>query len=204
MKRKKTNLDKNISRLVKLTRESDIPGEKFVDSLINDALNELDQPQQDQQRVERNTTMKFTLKTMAWAAGFILIATLAATVMMPNLGMVKKLDQKVATNYRPESQESVLVRTDKPTTTKSTPGLDLNSDVSGIVAVTDSEKESPLVKEAKVFAVRIKSNGLPKPDREGVVAARPSPMKPIPIVKPKPMYVGTPQNIDAKLIIQCF
>ena len=75
MKRKETNLDKNISQLVKLTRDSDIPSEKFVDSLINDALNELDQPQQNQQRTERNTTMKFTLKkTLAWAAVLIVVA----------------------------------------------------------------------------------------------------------------------------------
>jgi hypothetical protein len=75
MKLKETKLDKNISRLVKLTRDSDIPSEKFVDSLINDALKELDQPQHDHKRAERNSTMKLTLKkTLAAAAVLIITA----------------------------------------------------------------------------------------------------------------------------------
>jgi hypothetical protein len=38
-----TQLDKNFSRLLKLTGESNIPSRTFTESLINDALNELKQ-----------------------------------------------------------------------------------------------------------------------------------------------------------------
>ncbi|HEW79033.1 MAG TPA: DUF4139 domain-containing protein [Phycisphaerales bacterium] len=44
MKPKENNLEKNISRLVKLAGDSSKPGKAFSDSLTNDALSELKQP----------------------------------------------------------------------------------------------------------------------------------------------------------------
>jgi hypothetical protein len=84
MKRKKTILAKNISRLVKLIRKSDIPSEKFVDSLNNNALNELDQPQQNRQRIERNTIMKLTLKKALAPAAVLIIAAGVFSLLKTN------------------------------------------------------------------------------------------------------------------------
>jgi hypothetical protein len=39
-----TELDKNFSRLLKVSNGSNEPGRKFTESLINDALNQLKQP----------------------------------------------------------------------------------------------------------------------------------------------------------------
>jgi hypothetical protein len=64
-----TQLDKNFSRLLKLTGESDKPGRTFTESLINDALNEL--KQLDVKKTESKNVMIRTdwlEKAMGWAA----------------------------------------------------------------------------------------------------------------------------------------
>ena len=62
-------LDKNLSRLLKLTGESDKPGRIFTESLINDALNKL--KQLDVKKAEAKNVMirsDWLEKTMGWAA----------------------------------------------------------------------------------------------------------------------------------------
>lgn len=64
-----SQLDKNFSRLLKLTGESNQPGRTFTESLINDALNELKQP--DVIKTEgKNIAIRpnWLEKTMGWAA----------------------------------------------------------------------------------------------------------------------------------------
>lgn len=201
MKRKENNLDKNISRLVKLTRESDIPSEKFVDSLINDALNELDQPQHDQQRDERNTTMKFTLKKpLAWAAAFIVVSALAASIMMPRLGKVKEMPMKLAINDRTEQQVPQSVETPKPAATvtdRLKSGRDLDGDASAVVAGDDAYIEFTGGTSASVSDSK---NGSDLKSL-GDVASKPVPRpkaKPAPKLvvakKPQPMFTGTPKS----------
>jgi hypothetical protein len=85
MKRKQTILDKNISRLVKLTADSILPSVMFVKSLINDALNELDRTQHSQQRSERNTTMKFTQKQILALAAVLIVAAGIFTIVKTEL-----------------------------------------------------------------------------------------------------------------------
>ena len=64
-----TQLDKNFSRLMKLTGESNKPGRKFTESLINGALNELKQLE-----VKRADSKNITIrsnwleKVIGWAA----------------------------------------------------------------------------------------------------------------------------------------
>jgi hypothetical protein len=55
-----TELDKNFSRLLKLSGDSDKPGKTFTESLINDALNELKQP------VVKNAEAKNILDSSNW------------------------------------------------------------------------------------------------------------------------------------------
>jgi len=64
-----TQLDKNFSRLMKLTGDSNKPSRTFTESLINGALNELKQLE-----VEKADSKNITIqsnwweKTMGWAA----------------------------------------------------------------------------------------------------------------------------------------
>lgn len=62
-------LDRNFSRLLKLTGESNKPGRTFTESLINDALNELKQPE-DKKAVSKNVIFRSNLleKAIGWAA----------------------------------------------------------------------------------------------------------------------------------------
>ena len=64
-----TRLDKNLSRLLKLTGESNKPGRTFTESLINDALNEL--KQLDVKKTEaKNIPVRSSWleKAIGWAA----------------------------------------------------------------------------------------------------------------------------------------
>lgn len=64
-----TELDKNFSRLLKLTGKSDLPGRTFVESLKNEALNELKQTNIEKTEL-RNIAIrpKWLEKTLGWAA----------------------------------------------------------------------------------------------------------------------------------------
>ena len=55
-----TELDKNFSRLLKLSNGSDKPSRTFTESLINDALNELKRP------VVKNAEAKNILNSSNW------------------------------------------------------------------------------------------------------------------------------------------
>ena len=64
-----TQLDKNYSRLLKLTADSNKPGRKFTESLINGALNEL--KKMDVERVEvKNIAIRsgWLARALGWAA----------------------------------------------------------------------------------------------------------------------------------------
>ena len=64
-----TQLDKNFSRLLKLTGESNKPGGKFTAELINGALNELKQPEVEEAET-KNTAIRtnWLERAMGWAA----------------------------------------------------------------------------------------------------------------------------------------
>ncbi len=67
-----TQLDKNISRLVKLENESNKPSTAFTRSLIDNALYELKQAEIHRKDKEKSITLKVSWweKAMGWAAMF--------------------------------------------------------------------------------------------------------------------------------------
>ncbi len=77
-----TQLDKNFSRLLKLTGESNKPGRIFTESLINGALNELKQSEVKKAEA-KNTTIRsgWLEKAMGWAA-MIAVACSAGLVVV--------------------------------------------------------------------------------------------------------------------------
>ncbi|MFC1675897.1 von Willebrand factor type A domain-containing protein [Planctomycetota bacterium] len=85
MKTNENNFEKNISRLVKLTGDSDKPAKAFSDSVIEDALNQLNQPT-DQKRDRKDRIMKLNWKrTLSWAAVIMLVCAVGAGLLIPNL-----------------------------------------------------------------------------------------------------------------------
>lgn len=87
MKSENENLEKNISRLIKLAGDSDKPNKAFIDSLINMAVAELGQQDVSKSREKGNKTMKprKLIKTFAYAALIIFCVTLVAAILMPSL-----------------------------------------------------------------------------------------------------------------------
>jgi hypothetical protein len=64
-----TQLDRNFSRLLKLVGESNKPSRRFKESLIDDTLNELKQPQVKKAEVKNITIRSNWLeKAIGWAA----------------------------------------------------------------------------------------------------------------------------------------
>jgi hypothetical protein len=85
-----TQLDKNFSRLMKLTGESNKPGRKFTESLINGALNELKQLE-----VKRADSKNITIrsnwleKVIGWAA---MIAVACGTGLVVVISVFLKMN----------------------------------------------------------------------------------------------------------------
>jgi hypothetical protein len=64
-----TRLDKNLSRLLKLTDQSNGPGKKFTESLIDGALNELKRPEVKEEATKHIAIHSSWLdKVIGWAA----------------------------------------------------------------------------------------------------------------------------------------
>jgi Ca-activated chloride channel homolog len=98
MKPENNNLEKNISRLVKLAGDSNQPNKAFTDSLINQAIDELSQ-QADSTTRERKSkimTSKKILKIFAYAASILLVCGVLVTVMLPPLSRVREQSYSAA------------------------------------------------------------------------------------------------------------
>jgi len=102
MKSKDDNLEKNISRLVKLTGDSNTPGKEFSDSVIEEALVELDRTGTDQTRAERNRTMKHKwTKILAYAASILIVCGAVIALTLP------KLNQRVVYKHLAKAKREV-------------------------------------------------------------------------------------------------
>ncbi len=95
MKRKKDNLEKNISRLVKRTSGSDEPGRAFTDSLIDKALGEIKEP-------ARRRFVPFTRLAWIGAAAVLVIGLL---VVVPYLVRENVPGSKVAKDFKVPTEQ---------------------------------------------------------------------------------------------------
>ena len=85
-----TQLDKNFSRLLKLTGESNKPSRTFTESLINDALNELKQPDAEKAKAKNISIRSDWLeKTLGWAA---MIAVACGTGLVVMISFCLKMN----------------------------------------------------------------------------------------------------------------
>jgi Ca-activated chloride channel family protein len=118
MKPDENNLEKNISRLVKLTGDSSNPGKVFADSLIDNAIGKLTKSAADQKRDEKDKPMKTKwLKIFAYAASILIVCGVLIGLAMPHLGRVhqKSLTSKniAPVMVIPHKQENKPATTDQ-------------------------------------------------------------------------------------------
>jgi len=94
MKPEENNLEKNISRLVKLTGDSSNPSKAFADSLIDNALSELKKSATDQKREEKNNATKTNwVKIFAYAASILIVCSVVIALTIPTLNRVRHYSQ---------------------------------------------------------------------------------------------------------------
>jgi len=99
MKRKDENLEKNISRLVKLTGDSNEPSEAFSESLVDEALSELAKSGEGRQREGRHKFTKIRWpRILAYAASIIVVCGVVIALTMPpqKFGELGKAAEKTA------------------------------------------------------------------------------------------------------------
>ena len=86
MKSKDNNLEKNISRLVKLAGDSNKPTKAFTDSLTDNALGELKKAGSGHKRERKDKTMKVSWKrTLSWAAMIMIVCGLGFGIWASHL-----------------------------------------------------------------------------------------------------------------------
>jgi Ca-activated chloride channel family protein len=84
MKPKENNLEKNISRLVKLTGDADKVSGEFVDSVMEDALDELKTPGAGAKREKSGKSAKSKWpKIFAYAAAVIIVSGIVVALTLP-------------------------------------------------------------------------------------------------------------------------
>lgn len=115
MKRKdNNNLDKNISRLVKLAGDLNEPSKAFSDSLIEDALKQLEEGGAGSTRDGKDKTMKFSrMKILAWAAVIVLVGGLTVALVMPSLSRSRRSAARLVTEDYKASERAKIEYTDK-------------------------------------------------------------------------------------------
>ncbi|MHC4888151.1 MAG: vWA domain-containing protein, partial [Planctomycetota bacterium] len=95
MKSKENNLEKNISRLVKLTSDSNEPSEAFADSVVKNALDELKGTKAGRKREGNDKFIKAGWpKIFAYAASIIIVCGVVVALTVPGLKLAR--DEKVS------------------------------------------------------------------------------------------------------------
>ena len=149
MKRKGNNLEKNISRLVKLAGDSNKPSEAFTDSLAENALGELKQTAAGRKREEKDKFMKTKWpKIFAYAASIIIVCGVAIALTVPKLARVRKytykqsvpvaLDGKVS---KPVKIEYIEVEGKTPVVSVKPAKPSVTQPVNGVVAKVGNKNE---------------------------------------------------------------
>ena len=99
MKKHNEQFEKNIARLIKSTREQQIPSENFTHNLIEEALKELPN---DPSRRQRSTFMKRTYKRLlVTAAALIIVFGITFSILTPSLCKVKTEPSSAPTMQSP-------------------------------------------------------------------------------------------------------
>jgi hypothetical protein len=89
MKSKENNLEKNISRLVKLAGDSNEPGKVFADSVVKNALDELKGTKAEREGNGKFVKVKWK-RTLSWAAVVLVVCGIGFGILISNAGKMRK------------------------------------------------------------------------------------------------------------------
>jgi Ca-activated chloride channel family protein len=97
MKPKEDNLEKNVSRLMKLASDSDKTPKAFADSVVENALDELKAPSAGRGRgaMGKSARVKW-LKKFAYAAAIFIVCGVLLSVLMPALELAREPARELA------------------------------------------------------------------------------------------------------------
>ena len=113
MKSENNNLEKNISRLVKLAGDSNQPNKAFSNSLINQAIGELTQKAGIPAR-ERKSTIMTAKKIFAYAAAILVVCGILIALMAPPLSREREQSRRAA-KLADEKQYNLLKESESQT-----------------------------------------------------------------------------------------
>jgi len=85
MKSKENNLEKNVSRLVKLAGDSNEPGKAFADSVVKNALDELKGTKAEREESDKFVGIKWK-RTLCWAAVVLVVCGIGFGILISNAG----------------------------------------------------------------------------------------------------------------------
>jgi Ca-activated chloride channel homolog len=188
MKFNEEQFESNISRLVKSTRDSDKPSDAFTSSLVDQAVELIEQDHTELTRDRKIIPMKATWKLfLTCAAAITVIAGLTLLLINPFKAPSGSPEAPLAqspTNQVDTNTNKVLVPKPQQQDTNAPAPQGDNNELPQIAR--DDPNEPELQQPDKQTPERIIK------DNPKLVAN----LAPLPIKLPKPMFVGTPQNIQ--------
>ncbi len=154
MKSKENNLEKNISRLVKLAGDADKPSKVFADSVMKDALDELKGTEAGRTREGMGKSVRVNwLKIFAYAASIIIVCGVVIGLTMPKLARSRKASFSSESYYslpsdgRMQANKELVARPDK---TSKRAKIEY-TEVSGVPVTNRQQVDSSVVqREGKV------------------------------------------------------
>ncbi len=110
MKSKENNLEKNISRLVKLAGDSDKPSEAFADSVMKNALDELKGTKAEREGNDKFVKVKWK-RTLSWAAVVLVVCGIGFGILISNANKTgKRAESDLKIPRLPEQSSELAVR----------------------------------------------------------------------------------------------
>jgi len=176
MKSKENNLEKNISRLVKLASDSNEPGKAFADSVVKNALDELKGTKAEREGNDKFVKVKWK-RTLSWAAVVLVVCGIGFGILISNAGRTRKTTE-VGFSGGPNE----LVVKDS--------GVELVVEETSLPTKFDADEAYESLKVSKNLDAFLKQN---EPNYNMLVSARAP--KPVQMVKPK-LADSTPVDIN--------
>ncbi len=209
MKSKENNLEKNISRLVKLAGDSNKPGKVFADSLIDGALNELSGTAQSGEG--KDTTMKVNWKKiLAYAASILIVCGLGFGILISNVrktsettgeivSLTDEIKGLVAKDYKAHRPAEIEYdeATGKPVATAEPAKPSVTQPADKIVAKLTKKEVSVLeYADSEMRAESKRGRRESQLSATSLADAATQKLVPLGIKLPKAMFKGTPPNIQ--------
>jgi Ca-activated chloride channel family protein len=198
MKKINKNFEKNISRLMKRTKDTDKPSQAFIDSVTEKAMHEL--TSKTSAKPMEDKIMKFGIKKLLTAAAlFAIVCVITLAMYLPSLNKVKRSKEDVIAHNAQRTkmiQQNLALQQTYDTPPKSEPKKIVAMD-----AATDVKTNRPIDK-AQTFAYKKEAeNTITAPMVVGKTFQRVKTLREQPVVRQPMAHGGTAppnaQPVDA-------